>query len=512
MAQLQWLGISLIGLLGFSGSAAVGLSVGIPEARVHDEFSYLLAADTFASGRLSNPTHPMWMHFESMHIFHEPTYMSKYPPGQGLMLAAGQLLGGHPIFGVWMSVGLMSAAICWMLYAWVPPSWALMGGVLALIHPGMGMHGYWAQSYWGGAVAATGGALLFGALRRILRQPRKRHAMVMGLGLAVLANSRPYEGLIVSVLAVIVLLAWMVMNGPISAVLTRNIFVPILIVMTLTGTAMGFYNFSVTGNVFRMPYQVHQEKYGPAPPFLSQPPRPNLLHHNAVVDRFQKLQLEGYTAQHSISGFLKKKKKDFQRLWDFYFGTVFIIPLLAMSPIMVPWVSRNRWAFFAVFTCSVLVVGFLLTTWLEKHYAAPIAGLTLFFVLQAMRLWRWRDRIVGRFVLWFVVLFCVYSYVRSFSGTFDVNSSAWHQDRARIIKQLEKNGGRHLLIVRYGPRHSVHNEWVYNKADINSAKVVLAHDIDRAQNRKLVEYFDDRQVWLLEVDWDDSGPKVKPYS
>ena len=140
-----------------------------------------------------------------MHIIQQPTYTAKYPPGQGLALALGQMLTGYPIVGVWISIAAACAAACWLLQGWLHPRWALLGGLLAVLWLAPS---YWAQVIWGGAVAACGGALVYGALPRIVRQRQWWAGFHLGLGLAMLMCSRPYEGLVASLPAAVVLLAW----------------------------------------------------------------------------------------------------------------------------------------------------------------------------------------------------------------------------------------------------------------------------------------------------------------
>jgi hypothetical protein len=512
IARHRRLSVTLAGLLPLTLSATVSLLVDMPQPRYHDEFSYLLAADTFARGRLTNPTHPMWVHFESFSIIHQPSYQSKQPPVQGLMLATGQVISGHPIVGVWISIGLACAAISWMLQAWVPPQWALMGGLLAALHPGLLLR--WGQSYWGGLVAITGGALLFGALRRIMRRPRIFDALLMGLGLALLANTRPWEGLVVSLPVAVVLLVWMLgKNGPPFRVLIRLIVLPILVVLALASIAMAYYNFRVTGNVLLKPYLVHEATYGVMPLFFWQSlgPKP-IYRHKVLHDLYMN---EALTVPRSVRGVLKKMVTRVDRLWSFYLGPVLTIPL-----VMLPWILRNRWMRFALLTWGVLLAAFVLQTWMQPHYAAPLTGLVFAVVLQGMRhmdLWRWRDRPTGRFIVRAIPVVFVASFLLSLTHTMWIKppKTPWSLERAGILADLKKDSKRHLVIVRYGPTYSKFSplkekEWVYNEADIDNARVVWAREMDPTQNIKLIEYFTDRQVWLLDVHHDGSVIKLAP--
>ena len=513
MALQRGVLVTLIGLLGLGASATLSLLGRMPEPSVHDEFSYLLAADTFSRGRLSNPTHPLWMHFESFHIMQQPTYASKYPPAQGVMLAVGQVIGGHPIVGVWISTGLACAAICWMLLAWMPPRWAMLGGVLTVLHPGILL--VWSQSYWGGTVAAMGGALLFGGWRRIVREPRRRDALLLGVGLAVLAHSRPYEGVLVSVPVAVALLVWMLSkNGPTARISIGRLGLPILAVLAGAGGAMGFYNWRVTGNAWRMPYQVYEATYAPMPLFLWQQPRPMPAYRHAVMRDFYLFADYLFKEQRSVRGLAWMSWQKLKTLWTFYQGGHDFRLVLTIPLVLLPWLLRDRWSRLALFTCGTLAVGLLMEPWVFPHYAAPITGLVVALVLQALRhlrLWRWPGTMAGRSVAWVVLVVAIASFMVAFAQHMQAQPVSWPFDRARILRELKAEGDRHLVIVRYGSQHSPNHEWVYNEADIDAAPVVWAREMDPPQTERLLKYFKDRHVWLAQVDVDTRPPMLLPY-
>ncbi|MGC1294641.1 MAG: hypothetical protein WA869_06340, partial [Alloacidobacterium sp.] len=207
LARKQRLAVIVVGLTAMLLRLAILPFSPIPHPFVQDDFSFLLAADTFASGRLTNPTPAMWTHFESFHITMKPTYMSMYFPANGLVLAAGKVLFGHPWYGLLCVMGLMCAAICWMLQAWLPPTWAFLGGVLAVLR--LGLFSYWINTYTGaGCISALGGALVLGAFPRFMKTPRLRYSLLLAVGTILLANSREYEGALLCIPVAVVFGRW----------------------------------------------------------------------------------------------------------------------------------------------------------------------------------------------------------------------------------------------------------------------------------------------------------------
>lgn len=491
--------VILVGLLSLAICLILGRTIAITPPHTHDEFGYLLLADTFSHGRVTNPAHPHWEHFETIHVLQQPTYASKYPPAQGLAMAVGQTITGLPLVGVWLTVALASATVCWMLFAWMKPRWALAGGLLTALHPQMIV---WGQSYWGGAVALAGGAIVLGAFRRLLREPTTRHALWLGLGMAILANSRPYEGFVFSALICTTLLVWMIARGgPRWPASIFKIGLPLLAVMVLLAAQIGYYNHRVTGSALRLPYVVCEETYGITPVFLFQKPRPEPVYRHAELRALHLNYLRFFQRQRESAGALV------QAAWHkihtvlescLWFGLL-LVPLLAA-----PWaLRRDHWLRLIIPIGAIFSAAMLLGTWVHPHYAAPAAGVFIVLVVVSLRwlkVWTVAGRRCGLFLTRGTLSLCVLSLALPIARLAQRDRDRWDYQRDRILKHLADQPGQHLVFVHYRPGHNPHREWVYNDAVIDQSKVALARIMSPESNAKLCEYFSARKWWVIEAD------------
>ncbi len=509
LARKKALSVVVVGLLVVTFRVSLIPVLGIPAPRWNDEFSYLLAADTFAHGRVTNPPHPLWMHFESFHIIQQPTYMSMYPPAQGLVLALGQRLG-HPWIGQCLVTAFMCSALTWMLQGWLPADWALLGGMLAMLR--LGILSYWMNGYWSGSVVALGGALLLGALPRVKKYARMTDAVVLAIGLAILANSRPYEGLVFSLPIAAALAIWIFGKArPAISVALGRIVLPIILVLAMTGAGMGYYYWRVTGSPFRMTYQVNRGTYATAPYFLWQSPRPEPTYNHAVMRDFYGWELERFEEYRTLGGAVNRTWDKLVGSWKFYFGPLLTIPLLAF-----PWILRDKKMRFPIIAGAFFLLGLAVETWTLPHYVAPATGLIYLVLLQCMRhlrLWCWRGRPIGLDLVRAIpTIACAMVLLRVGAAAAHAQvEPAWPRgnlDRVAITRQLEGTPGRHLVIVSYSPHHDVDWEWVYNAADIDNAKIVWAREMGDQEDQELLRYFHDRKVWHL--NGDQSPARLEP--
>ena len=465
LAARQRLCVFLIGVGVVTVRVALIPILGVPEPRYNDEFSYLLAADTFAHGRLTNPTHPMWIHFESFHINQRPTYMSMYGPAQGLVLAAGQLLG-HPWIGQLLVTALMCSAMCWMLQAWMPPAWALFGGLLAVLR--LGILSYWVNGYWSASVVALGGALVLGAWPRLRKRPRVTQALLMGVGLVILANSRPYEGLVFSLPVAAAMLWWLFgkKRPPLRMSLSR-VVVPLLIVFACAGVAMGYYYWRVTGSPFRTGYDVNSSTYSGAPYFLWQKPKPAVVYDHAVMQQFYDWTLSEFHKNSTVRGYLSRAMERVNSWWQFYLGPLLTLPLLAFPRVIAQPKMRLPAAI-----CAAMVAGIAIETWMLPHYFAPATAALYILLIQGirqLRLWNPGGGHIGPALVRSIpVLACAMILLRVSAVAMHVQiEPAWPRgnlQRAKILRELQSMPESQLVIVQYGPAHDIHLEWVYNRA------------------------------------------------
>jgi hypothetical protein len=506
LSRQKILSVFLVGLFVFLMRVALIPITGVPQPTYPDEFSYLLAADTFAHGRITNPTDPMWVHLESLHIIQQPTYMSMYPPAEGLVLAVGEKFG-CPWIGQLLVTALMCAAVCWALQGWLPPGWALLGAALASAQ--IGILSYWMNGYWSASVPALGGALVIGALPRIPTCLRWRDALLMALGLSILANSRPYEGLVLALPTTIVLFRRLQHGHLPLSIISKRIVLPLLLVLLPATLATGYYNHRVTGSAFRMPYQVNRQAYSMAPYFIWQHPSPEPEYRHAKLRAFYYRELSQFKENVTLTGFLHNTGNKLASLWQFFLGAPLSLGLIGL-----PVLFRDRKMRVPLSLLVISLIGLLLETWELPHNFAPATVLIYLIAMQSMRhvsVFKWREQSIGAAWVRSVSVVTAGLVVVTVLQTFNHPADWQHVGdlrRTQIVSTLNAAPGQHLVIVEDRAPFS-HGEWVYNRADIDSSKIVWARDMGREKNNELLEYFRGRTPWTVNLA--DSPPALRSY-
>jgi len=482
--------LAIMVALSFGWVTAASLLHGVPKPRFHDDFAYLLAADTFVHGHLSYPPHPLWPHFETMHVLQTPRYASKYPPAQSAVLALGILAFGVPLAGVWISVALAAAAVWWALRVWTTPWLAFIGGILVAIHRTMLI---WGTTYHGGAIAACAGAVMLGAAGRIIDSPARRDVALLCAGAIVLAFSRPYEGFIYTIgIAVIVLI-----GGRTREVLRVSALGALILVAG--ATLLGSYNHAVTGNALVMPHAIYDARYLPVPNFLWEKPRPFPHYGNAELEHLFRVDYWNFYNRERAPGGLREQIDKNLAVIGFSLtgapanGFANAAWLLMFAPLvmLIPLLREDRKARLLAIVLAIFAFApFSIIWWLQIHYLAPAtaAAAALAMLLLARLASKPRGVLLAAAIVGLFVMSAIVSWIR-FVRTPD---RSFEERRERIASTLVARGGKHLVIVAPDVFDAV-----FNAADIDAAPIVWARDLGSDRDAALIRYFRDRTVWQL---------------
>jgi hypothetical protein len=323
--------------------------------------------------------------------------------------------------------------------------------------------------------------------------------MAIGLGMSVLAITRPFEAVVVSLPATLLFLHALG-SGDRRALLLGGIL-PAAAVLTITAGVLGYNNWRVTGDALRTPYAEYSEAYDPPYIFFlwkpATPPRAQRQSHFADME--QEWYFERHTRLRTVSGFLAEKKK----LVDVAF---FLLGPLIVALAFVPLALGDRWVRIALAICATVVLANLAIPWTFPHYFAPVTGLAYFLAVSGLReaeralggpVRRWRA--VGRGFVVLMVLFSVAIFAKRWVQQASLEPTKFETQRRTVLEELAGNGGDQLVLVRYAGGHRWNEEWVYNEADIDAAPIVWARYLDEASNRELLSYFEARRAWVLKV-------------
>ena len=475
-----WLHDALLTLGLLLAFVFIGLQCkGVPVPVVPDERAYLLSAKLFEQGRLTQPTHGLGEHFESLYVLAKPALASRYPPLPSVFLALGLMLGSA-ITGVWIACALWGGALfalCRELSG-KTPAWLLTGLWFLFLAQGH----YWSDSYWGGAVAAWAGTLVLLGVVKFRKNPGARACALWAGGVIALSLTRPFEGALYTLATLWPMAAVPDANRPARL---RRLAGTVAITGLIALSANLAYNAAVTGDMLMFPYVAWENHYLQAPRFIWQKntPAPGTGPFVTQVLR------EGMRDFRSPAA---EVRDAFVRCLDSWrsaagLGLALFVPVLA-------WRRRTR-AWEAVPIIPLLLLPWFLH-WIAipyfPHYAAPFAALPWAFAALALG----EIRGMKSAVLLTGGLVAAAAIINTAPGArYRPDISEKRKDLTTILHEKAATFDLPLLffvkVVQMRPTQAVFCG-LYNDPDLARSRAIFAWDLGDAKNRRLLSAFPGR--------------------
>jgi len=523
LARRPVLAGGLLFLAGVAFTALPALRYGPPLPALHDEHANLFLGETFARGRLTNDPPPGPPEFyQTFHEFITPRYEAKFPPGQGVALAAGIWLG-HPIIGLWLVNGLWAAALFWMLRGATAPGWALGGALAAVV--GYGAMSYWGNSYWGGSTLALGGALAFGGALRLWRKRGNPFAAAAwaGAGGAIMALTRPLDGFIFALLPA-GMMGWTLLkwkmdfpagweNGKWK---NRNAVALAAIIPAVAGVALLFgYNAATTGSPLTFAHRLYDQTFLPRVVlFVWEKPAPDPPGQPAFFANYENAFGSNMSADPLTAS---RYWSNLQKFAAAQFGFLFprwIWPLAAAGLLGV-FLRCDHTARIALLSLLFIALPLLtLRFYGFAHYIAAWTAPALLLIIQGLRqIFIWKRKL-DQSLRWLtclgialLVAWPIAATAREMTrGAPQWMSFGWVYDQEQVREDLadraKATGRKQLALVVYPADHDPHAEWVFNSPNPGAQDVLWLRALGPARVPELAKIFPGYDEWLVFVKTD----------
>lgn len=499
----------------------LNLELGDLPPAYHDEFSYLFQANTFLAGRTSFPSHPETPElFDQVHVLNEGKIASRYFPGTGLWLAPF-VSWGHPYWGYWLAGAITTFFIFWSGRELGGNGVGFLAGLVIALSPGMAVFSNLLLAHH---PTLVGLSLFLWSFLRMQRTRSFTDALLAGIGLAFAMLCRPMTAAGFALPFGIWLFYLLIKSCFNKTKVSTDVESPksntkrsawvlaagLAIPLSCGLTGLFFYNQSITGSGWNMPYQVYTDVYTPR----------HVYGFNNVVRGEQKLGpkvLENYdkwaenltpklAMQNVVDRFLASLQ------WTLGLTPLALAGLIFLITECRQW-SRLWLIFASIVSLHVVHIPYWYTGIMNWHYvfeSGPLWALIFARVTQTLfRIWKQIERPLMSLLWISMFMVAVLINLTSISPMWTsskleivINNVAFsklkHFQFLKMIEEHPQLKKPALILIEHDPSDR-HIDYVMNAPQQNQPVLRARYRPDLHTPAKLQAVFPDREIYLYDV-------------